>query len=211
MILLGVVLLLNSMNISSAHDILSHWWPVFLILVGLGKVLNKDYYDGVCWMIVGAVVSVFTAGFVSYNGNIWQIIWPLILIMIGLNLLFRSIFLSYRKDSDQKYNSSTAIFSGSMKKISSKDFKGTTVSAVFGGAKLDLSDAVISKEGATVDVSAIFGGVEIIVPKNHPVKFDVVAIFGGHDDKRNLSKTDSNLPTINIIGEAIFGGIELKD
>lgn len=211
LVLLGIVLLLNSMNISNTHDILSHWWPVFLIVIGLGKVLNGEYYDGVCWAIVGAIVSVFTAGYVSYSGDIWQVIWPIIIILIGLNLLFRSMFVSFRGDENSKFNSSTAVFSGAVKKISSKDFKGTSVSAVFGGAKLDLRDAVIAKEGATIDVSAIFGGVEVLVPRKNPVKFDAVAIFGGHEDKRDMSEIDEKLPIIDIVGEAIFGGIEVKD
>lgn len=210
LILLGIGFLLNSLGISSAHDFLVAWWPVIFVIIGLGEIISGNSYNGTFWLIIGVVLGLFTTGAVSYNGDLWQIIWPLILILMGLRFILRPAF-RMRVVSEENFTGSTAVFSGSNKKINSKDFKGSKVSAVFGGAKLDLRDATISKDGAVIDVSTVFGGIEILVPKKTPVKMDVAAIFGGHEDKRDTSQIDEKLPTIVIRGEAIFGGVEIKD
>jgi len=212
LILLGAGFLANSVGANGVHDFIINWWPLLLIVIGLGEILaDRNYFSGAFWVIIGIVVLIFTTGWVSYNGDIWTIIWPVALILIGIRFIFRPSMHTKVDVEDGSFVGSSAVFSGASKKITSKNFRGSNVSAVFGGAKLDLRDATIAKEGAVIGVSAIFGGVEVLVPRKTPVRTDVVAIFGGHDDKRSASDIDEKLPTITVKGEAIFGGIEIKD
>ncbi len=210
LILLGLSLLSNTLGLSGLHNLIIHWWPVIFVIFGLGELIEGETWNGFFWILIGVVVGLFTTNYVHYSGDIWQIIWSLVIILIGLRIIFRPAFRPKMTEEKSRFVGATAVFGGSTKKVSSKEFEGSSVNAVFGGAKLDLRDATISKEGAIVDVSAIFGGIEILVPANYPVRMNAVAIFGGQDDKRDLSKVDESLPKIIIRGEVIFGGIEIK-
>ena len=87
-------------------------------------------------------------------------------------------------------------------------FTGTSVTAVFGGVELDLRNAII-EEDVVINASAIFGGIDIYVPTNVKVKTKSMPIFGGVNNKANISP-DEKKHTIYINGTAIFGGIEIK-
>ena len=166
-------------------------------------------FVGISIVIIGIILLMQNLKLIS--GDIWQIIWPVALILFGIRFIVRPMSSGKKCFEDEEFVGSADIFSGSVKKVSSKNFKGSSIKAVFGGSTLDLRDAGISKTGAIIDVSAIFGGVEILVPKKHPIKVEVTAILGGHDAKYSTSDIDSKLPTITIQGEAICGGVEIKN
>ena len=91
--------------------------------------------------------------------------------------------------------------------VSVSNSEGGSVSAVFGGAKCDLRQAVIEKD-CVLRVSAIFGGVTVLVPPTVNVKVEANAIFGGVSDK--TTRDAGNLVTLYITGESMFGGVEIK-
>ena len=62
-----------------------------------------------------------------------------------------------------------------------------TVKAVFGGAELDLQEARLESR-VTIDVKAVFGGVDIVVPDDVIAIVDGTAVFGGFDDKVSTSQ-----------------------
>jgi len=85
------------------------------------------------------------------------------------------------------------------------------VSAVFGGATLDMREARLDP-GATVDALALFGGVDVIVPTGWRVDLGGLPIFGGYDDK---TTGDGDLPpdapVLRVAATAIFGGVDVKN
>jgi predicted membrane protein len=103
------------------------------------------------------------------------------------------------------------VFSGSKQHIYSKKFKGGEVVSIFGGCDLNLSQADFT-DTVVLEVTAIFGGVKIIVPPTWTVKSDVTAIFGGLDDKRSvLAVTEEPRKIIIIKGLALFGGVDIRN
>ena len=50
---------------------------------------------------------------------------------------------------------------------------------MFGGVEIDLRRASMRGDSATVDISAVFGGMEFKIPQNWLVMAQVAAIFGG--------------------------------
>lgn len=117
-------------------------------------------------------------------------------------------------DQKDKYNNdyinSVNVFGGSNQVIYSKNLKGGEVVAVFGGGDLNLTQSDF--EGQIIlDVTAIFGGVKIVVPATWQIKSEVTAIFGGVDDKRAIyPATEQANKLIIIRGVVLFGGVEFK-
>jgi len=77
--------------------------------------------------------------------------------------------------------------------------------------ELDFTGAGLDAGKATIDATALFGGVDIKVPRDWKVVMDVVPILGGAEDKhRNVPDAEAKA-TLYVKGTAIFGGITVKD
>lgn len=84
-------------------------------------------------------------------------------------------------------------------------------SVIFGGATLDLRNAVID-DLATVDAFVMFGGIQILVPPGWRVSLAGSAIFGGHDNRTTGNDSlPPHAPELNITATAVFGGIEVAN
>lgn len=108
------------------------------------------------------------------------------------------------------YIESINVFGGSNQIIYSKNLKGGEITAVFGGGDINLTQSDF--EGQVVlDVTAIFGGVKIVVPPTWQIKSEVTAVFGGVDDKRTIYSAGEQANKLVIIrGTVLFGGVEFK-
>ncbi len=89
------------------------------------------------------------------------------------------------------------------------------MAAVFGSIELDLSDTSISSPDRRVrlDASAVFGGIEITVPRTWKVVMKNAAVFGGCEDKTVPPRPEPGFepPTLVITGAAVFGGVEIRN
>jgi predicted membrane protein len=77
---------------------------------------------------------------------------------------------------------------------------------VFAGGELDLSDVETDKRELEMEITAVFGGGKLIVPKNWKINSAGTAIFGGYDIRTDR---EADGPILNLKGAAIFGGIEV--
>jgi hypothetical protein len=100
------------------------------------------------------------------------------------------------------------VFSGSNLNTSSQSFKGGSVTAVFGGADLDLRQAALAP-GARLDIFAAFGGVDVKVPPDWQVVVRGLPIFGGVDNKAK-APAGENAPQLEVNATVIFGGVDIK-
>lgn len=113
--------------------------------------------------------------------------------------------------NDLNYLDSVAVFGSVRKVIVSKDFKGGEAVAVFGGNEIDLRQADINGN-VTLEVTQIMGGTKIFLPAHWDIKSEMVAFFGGIEDKRQLPPGASNPCKVLILrGTSIFGGIEIRN
>ncbi len=103
----------------------------------------------------------------------------------------------------------TAVFSGVKKNVLSKNFHGGDIVAIMGGAEVNLTKADF-KGRISIDNFTMFGGTKLIVPPDWDVQSQVVAIFGGVDDKRPPSAQHDPSKVIYLEGTCIFGGIEIR-
>ncbi len=84
-------------------------------------------------------------------------------------------------------------------------FRGGTVTAWFSGGQVDLRDATLDPEGATLHMNVLFGGGNLIVPDSWNIETKLVGIGGAGDGRPKVERPE-DAPTLRIDGTAIFGG-----
>jgi len=214
---IGILLLLRNMDIPFAQD-LWRFWPGILIALGLVNLVearhNGSQLAGGVLVGVGALLLANTLGFLHLS---WHDSWPLILIGAGLVMLYTRLVPPRRLAAPGSIGmegalNEHAVFGGVSRKVTTDDFSGGHVSAMFGGVEIDLRRAGMRAESATIDVSTIFGGVEVKIPSNWIVTAQVTAIFGGVDNKCvEPSAAMPGVKRLYIQGSVMFGGIEFKN
>lgn len=103
----------------------------------------------------------------------------------------------------------TAVFGGVKKNLLSKNFKGGDITTFMGGAEINLTQADFTGR-VMIDCFNMFGGTKLIVPPDWEVQSNVVAIFGGVDDKRPPVPATASNKVLYLDGTCIFGGLEIK-
>jgi len=105
-----------------------------------------------------------------------------------------------------------AIFGGGTKIITSENFKGGNVTAIFGGSEIILKGCKLAEGTNVIDVLAVFGGTTIIVPSDWNIVLNVTPIFGGFSNKsvKDPNRVIDLSKTLIIKGLVVFGGGELK-
>lgn len=101
-----------------------------------------------------------------------------------------------------------AILTSLRKYVTSKNFKGGSVSTILGGGIVDLSGAKLAEGDNILEITSIMGGVTFRVPHDWKVIVNVHSIFGGFEDKRRYFNQDepTGNSTLIIKGTVIMGG-----
>jgi predicted membrane protein len=216
-ILIGLFLLLENLNIYYFDDIWEYW-PGLLILIGIYKLYTSRFteiYSNLFLIAIGSVLLLWTTGYL-YWYEIWQF-WPIILIAIGARIIYTK--LKHDKDGQSRGTITddridhVAIFGGKEKRVASQNFQGGNIVAVFGGIELFFDNSHLSEGENILDVLVVFGGAEIYVPSNWKIITKGFPVFGGFEDKRrHISNQDtSQKKELVIKGLVLFGGLEIKD
>jgi hypothetical protein len=103
-----------------------------------------------------------------------------------------------------------AVFSGTDRRGLWKPARRTNVIAVFGGANFDYRKAAFPPGKTTISVLAMFGGIEVIIPRGVRVETRGVGIFGGFESPHPEGEEDPEAPVVVIEGLAFFGGVSVK-
>lgn len=230
----GVILLVQ--RISEPFPAWLFSWPVILIILGLFFGIRKGF-RGPGWLMFIVVGAVFLISDLKPELHIQRYWGPILIIAAGIAFIFRPRKNSFGERwmmwddctrSHEKKNPGTggeakdgssppneelldvvSILGGTKKIIFSKDFKGGDVTSFLGGTELNLSQADI-KGRVRLDLTQIFGGTKLIVPPNWDIQPELVSIFGGIEDKRNLSGNIDPAKVLVLKGTSVFGGIEIR-
>jgi len=104
-----------------------------------------------------------------------------------------------------------AVMGGAERKGNWTPPRHLTVLAVMGGGAIDFRDATFAAREIDVWVSAIMGGVEILVPPGVYVESNGIAIMGGFGTEEPGRPMDPDAPLIRIRGLALMGAVEIKE
>jgi hypothetical protein len=201
----GVVLLLDNAGTLDAGEFFATWWPAVLILAGVLTLAANPRH----WPVALIIAAVGTAFLLSNLGivDIGDFIIPAALILVGFLVIFGR-GLGSRTETGDKVNSFN-VFSGSEIASHSNEFQGGSISAIFGGAEVDLRDAVPTPD-AQLDVFTAFGGVEVRVPDGWQVEVKGLPLFGGIENATAKEAVAANAPRLSISATVLFGGLEIK-
>jgi predicted membrane protein len=219
LIFLGGLFLLNTMNILDfrfTHVVFS--WPFIMLVIGLFVLVNTDK------KFLGGILSGIGALFllprifpqIDYDGGI---IIPILFIVLGTYIILKkrkldsgSDFFSDTSKVNKDKIDDVSILGGGTKIISSNNFQGGNITAIFGGSEINLINCQLAEGDNILDVLCVFGGTTIILPKEWNVVINVTSVLGGFSNKaiRNPSIVIDQSRTLHIKGLAMFGGGEVK-
>ncbi len=240
MIALGVFFALQAFGIKL--DILfDGWWTLFIILpCAIGLFTEKEKLGNAVGLGIGVLLLLACRNLIPFS-LIWKLAVPLVLILIGLKMIFGNFFnkmskkiCENKKKEGKTPETEAAVFSGLEVNMKGREFHGAELNGIFGGMTYDLKEAVIH-EDCVIQASAVFGGIDIILPENVDVTIHSNSIFGGVSDKRKKKqkeknkkdtenhkkdaenaelatepKEESRNPHLQIHATCLFGGIDIK-
>ena len=215
LIVLGLIIGGNALGITNINVFFDGWWTLIIIIpcfIGLFK--EREKTGNIIGLLIGIALLLACQDLLDFN-LVWKLLFPAILVAIGVSIIFKDVIggkvskeikkLNEKKTGENEY---CATFSGQDVRFDGEQFKGVDLTAVFGGIKCDLRNAII-EEDAVINTSSIFGGIDIYVTENVKVKVKSSSIFGGvSDEKKHSQNADAH--TIYINATCIFGGVEIK-
>jgi hypothetical protein len=144
--------------------------------------------------IIGRILVVLTGAFVVTS----------IAAAIGARAMKQRIVRVDAPDSNEV--KLAAIFEPINFRSTATAFRGGTLDLWYGGGIIDLRDAFLDPGGARLEVRAVFGGAQIVVPESWRVTTNVVGL-GGSGDARGKVERPVTAPLLVIDGVAIMGGL----
>jgi predicted membrane protein len=225
-LIIGIVGLLKAFMMPIPDWVFS--WQMLLIALGIFIGIRHQFRNFM-WLILILVGGIFLMNDLYPELSFSRYSWPLALIVIGGWLILRPRHRHHQQAvateptasngnaepksenySSEDFIDNTSIFGGIKKTILAKNFKGGDIVNIMGGTEINLSQADIQGI-AELEITQVFGGTKLIVPSHWEVKQEVVALFGGIEDRRPIQQVNTNPTKVLILkGTTLFGGIEIK-
>lgn len=204
----GLGFLLHQADLIDFTQVLSAWWPIIVMSVGIIQLLQRRASSVITGILLFVVGLLFLLSH-WFGLDIYSYIWPLIFIFIGIIIIFTRIKQEKTIEESDDLNT-TVLLSGAEIRSQSKSFQGGSVLTILGGAEIDLRDAVIV-DGAKIDITSILGGVSILVPENVRVELSGIPLLGGWEDStRHVGLTGEEV-VLKVQCLTILGGAEIKN
>lgn len=206
----GVLFALNALEITKIHIFFDGWWTLFILIpCAIGLITEREKTGNIIGILVGVFLLLCSRDILDFS-MIWKLLLPAILCVIGVRMVLGGLFEKKKETLPAVTGShrviASAIFGGRDWNGAGQVFDGGELTAIFGGVDCNLKNAIIEKD-CTIHATAIFGGIDILVPANVNVVVNSVSIFGGFS---NETTAQPDVPTIYIKGFSMFGGVDIK-
>lgn len=207
---LGLLLLARTTGLYDTGPLVRYVPSVF-VLVGLYAIVSSRFRN-----LSGPLVLVLFAGAVQLvvldviSGSDVLSLWPILLIVAGLSILAGQLRPVTRTVSASQLDA-FALLGGNEQRATTETFSGGSLTALFGGVELDLRDTAVDDPPARINATALFGGIDIAVPREWNVKVDILPVLGGAEDDRPRRDPSESHEEIDLVvtGFVAFGGITI--
>lgn len=213
LVALGALFALNALDVTDINIFFDGWWTLFIIIpCTVGLFTEREKTGNLIGIAIGICLLLGVRDILDFS-MLSKLILPAIIVIIGLKLVLSAvlgnraneIFKNMKKEGKEP-KTGCAAFSGCNLNYDGEVFEGAELTATFGGVKCDLRGAIIEKDCA-IQVTAIFGGIDILVPPHVNVRVNSNSIFGRISNK---AAACANAPTVYISGTCLFGGVDIK-
>ena len=213
LIILGIILSLNVLEIININIFFKGWWTLFIIIPCLIDYVS-DNKDNKTMDIIGIIIGIsllLSAQNIIKLEIVLKLIIPLILIIIGVSLILKDnikdTFIETDKININNEDNIIAILSEQKVNKKNELFKGTNIDAVFATAILDIKEAKLEKK-TYIKTSSIFASINIIVPEDVTIKIKPTKIFGSVSNKAKITNNKNKIIYIECF--CLFGGVDIK-
>jgi energy-coupling factor transporter transmembrane protein EcfT len=211
LVLLGAALLADQLYPAlELGDWIARLWPLVIILLGVLLLLTQTstWIGGIMILLLGILLQIATLDIIGDRA--WSLVGPGLLILLGVLVVFRLGRPGVSGGSAQDVINPFVIFSGYEIHPKIANFRGGSATAVFGGINVNLRESILAKEGALLELTAAFGGVDLVIPPDWRVDLDGLPFFGGWSNK-TVPPSATEGPVLKVRCLALFGGIGIKN
>jgi predicted membrane protein len=216
-ILMGLLFLLDNLDILDMHRAIS-FWPMVFIIAGAVKLCDTQtrggQLAGAGLMGLGVLMMLDRMDIIDFNV---RTMWPVFLIVAGGFVLYKALGSRHKAAGSSLKDGAAqgsdvvdvaAILGGFERRVTTQDFRGGEVTAIMGGCSLDMRNSSIQGE-AVINVFAFWGGVTIKCPPDWTIVLQGTPIMGGFEEKTIAPPNGSK--RLVIRGYAIMGGVEVRN
>jgi predicted membrane protein len=209
LVAVGALFLLDAGGVVEAGDTLRRWWPLLLVVLGLLQAVSERRFGWVATVLVVSGLLLLTVSGGLFGEGAWGVLWPSLFIVAGLWVL-----AGWGRGRDRRGASrevaTLSLFNLVRLVNRSVGFRSGTLTALFGGIRLDLTRATLDPGGARISATAVFGSIDVIVPSGWGVEVRGLPIFGGWDDTTSRLGITADSPRLAVQVLVLFGGVEVK-
>ncbi len=162
----GSLYLLERADVLDAGATINRWWPSVIVAAGRFQLAERSHsaLGPLVLVAAGTVLLLVTTNVAE--GDVWSYVWPIAVVVAGCVAIARWAGAGTpRRGAGDEVVVALGVFGGLSVASASRNFRGASLTAVFGGVVLDLRDARPAPEGAQITATATFGGIEILVPR----------------------------------------------
>jgi hypothetical protein len=219
---LGAIFLADNLGWVEGDDLLRRFWPAAFVTIGAIMLLQphatgQSRLWGLLPIVAGVWIFAHQEGWVDVE--VWDLFWPVVLLTVGGSLVWRALqgprAPAHGSTAEpDAYVRSFAVMAGNDVRSVSSAFRGGDLGAFMGGVVLDLTQARLEGDRATIDTVAMWAGIEIRVPPDWRVVSEVLPLMAAFEDKtRPTPQAPEGAPakTLVVRGVVIMGGIEVKN
>lgn len=211
----GVLAVLNVAGVINFSLFFDGWWTLFIIIPCLiGLITDKQKGGNFIGLCVGIVLLLSCQGVFEFK-QAGKFVLPVIILIVGVKMLVgglvnndgAKVWKEIKKEG-KTIKSFRSVFSGIDTDLCGEKAEGIKCTAVFGGIKCDLTSAIFEGK-CSINVTAVFGGVDLILPDYVNVKVNSNSFFGGVDNEKHKNLQENSV-TVYVNATCFCGGVEIK-
>lgn len=199
----GVAIFLDRVGgIDEVLPILRRWWPLALVAVGLVNLVRFAPHP---WGVLGPLLVILAGGLLLFVtlGRVqredYPLIWPAALVLAGFVVALAGADWPDQHLPHQNEFRQFVWLRGQRVISRAPQFWRADVTVLLGSFELDLREAELYRQ-AVVNVNAIFGSVDVIVPPGITVQTRRPFLLDRFGVQAGAPPVDGSLLIVNLLG-----------